>query len=236
MFESLQGAMRLDWLLQRWEVKGLPKVVHPYNANGEQQIFRAKSNQRKQKTASKAYEKSFLKEGIVTGGVTGVMWLKCNPGNIGPFWAITWGTRICDTFYPLAKKYPHNAFVVYAIKHGFKCILLDADMDPRHEDWMKTYHNRFHAGSEITFDEILNDACELRAMWVVHAGSIGLCERSDADSDGYLTKQWNHIKDHVKATHFQGSQNKFLKAIQKQYIYKQNSKAKQIIKTRRIYE
>ena len=212
MFDKLQGSMRLDWLLQRWEVKGLPKVVLPFDEKGEQQIFRAKSNQRKQKIASKAYEKSFLKEGIVTGGVSGMMWLKCSPGNVGPFWAITWGTRICDTFYPLATKHPNNGFVQYAKTNGFRCILLDADMDARHEEWMKTYHNRFHAGSEVTFDEVFNDAVELRAMWHVHVDKIGLCERSDADSDGYLTKQWNFIKDSVKAAHFQGSQNKFLKA------------------------
>eukprot|EP00959_Pyramimonas_sp_CCMP1952_P433970 9087843-Pyramimonas_sp.AAC.1 len=67
--------MRLDWAISGWEVKGVDRKVMPHDVNGEQKIFRAKVNQRRLMTASGAYAKSFLLNGIVTGGVAGSMWL-----------------------------------------------------------------------------------------------------------------------------------------------------------------
>eukprot|EP00959_Pyramimonas_sp_CCMP1952_P445454 9326515-Pyramimonas_sp.AAC.1 len=114
----------------------------------------------------------------------------------------------------MAAKHSDNKFVKYAKENGFcNVILLSADIDPKHEEWMKTYHNKFHGGSEVTFDEVVNDALELRSMWCAHAYDSGLIERSrDQEEDGYLSKMWNFLKDQPKASHFEGHNNKFLKA------------------------
>lgn len=98
-FEALPNTeVRLMWLKERFTFQENVHVNY-FNTNHEQNVFRPDCNQRKVGSLSKIYTKSILARSMcftVTGPPSFVM----SAHNKPPFWALSWGTRIVDAFYP----------------------------------------------------------------------------------------------------------------------------------------
>jgi hypothetical protein len=191
-FESLSGVLLQQQIFDTYDVKQNNKALPFFDDKGGRMFAPHSENVREQSFVVEEYTQSILTKGLCpgVGGEPWGLW-----ADSPPYPLLTWGTRI-RALYRAVEREPDNEYVKLTLKNGLKNLTLLHPRVPRHaREWLRDFHNGFHAGSTTSFLQKLAWLPEVSANWRGHCEAQGFTTRGGDGTSSYANLQRDWLKN-----------------------------------------